>query len=273
MFNPRTIAVSSGKGGVGKTSVALNLALALGRRGQRVLLVDGDMGLGNVALLAGVSSKNTVEDVLCCRCDIEEAVVEGPEGLSILPAGSDPAAASAVGGFWDGAKLEQLNAFERSFDLVLVDTGAGIGAAVLDFATAAAEVLLLVAPESAAVADSYALFKAVLSRRPDLRGHLLVSMASGRTEGEEVQRKFRLIVERFLGAEIADQGYIPLDRNVREAALCQIPFMLASPPPPAAAAIERLADGVLEGEEAARGGGLFEQVVKQWCAVELLAPN
>jgi flagellar biosynthesis protein FlhG len=262
MAAPRSLAITSGKGGVGKSCVALNLALALARRQQRVLLVDADLGLGNLSILLGQSPERTLEEVLSGRCPAEAALLEGPEGLALLPAASQllpwrPAALTPAG-------LAPLCSFEAQFDFVLIDTGAGLAPKVLDFAAAADQLLLLATPEATAIADAYALLKVLLQRRPGLDAGLLVNMAESAAEAAELHEKFAELARRFLGAEIDNRGYIPLDRYVREAAKRQIPFTLATPPPPAARALAGLAEGLVEERPALAPQGLFAPLWRQF---------
>ncbi len=266
MSPPRALAVTSGKGGVGKSCVALNLAVALARCDQRVLLLDADLGLGNQAVLLGLSPRHTFEEVLSGACSPEAAVLPGPEDIAVLPAAGEPGDWSLAVG--DGAWLERLWAFEAQFDFVLVDTGAGAAPRVVDFATAADAALLLVVPEATAIADAYALLKLLLQRRPGLDAGLLVNMADSAEEAAQLHEKFRELVARFLGAEIDNWGYIPLDRYVREAAKRQTPFMLATPLPPAARAVARLAGELVERRPAgaALQGGLFARLWQQLAA-------
>ncbi|MBI2506080.1 MAG: P-loop NTPase [Candidatus Latescibacteria bacterium] len=258
MAAPRSLAITSGKGGVGKSCVTLNLAVSLARCRQRVLLVDADLGLGNQAILQGLSPGRTLEEVLSGRCPIEAAVLEGPEGIALLPAASEPRPWQPV------AHLAPLRSFEAQFDLVLVDTGAGLAPKVLDFAAAADQVLFLTTPEATAIADAYALFKVLLQRRPALAAGLLVNMAESAQEAAQLQENFAELAIRFLGAEIDNWGYIPLDRYVREAAKRQIPFILATPPPPAARALARLAENLVEGRPTTEPQGLFAPLWRQF---------
>jgi len=257
------LAVASGKGGVGKSVVALNMSVALARRGRRVLLIDADWGLGDIAALVGMSPEHTIEEVVQGRCSVEEAVVEGPASVSILPASADRDAAFWENGEIDGTALSLLDGFVDRFDCVVIDTGAGISARSVAFVGAAYEALLLITPEPTAIADSYATLKAVLRRNPELEVGLVVNMADSPEEAQDLYVKFRQIVRRFLGAEIDNRGYIPLDRYVREAVKRQSPFVLASPPPPAAEAVVAIAESLLEREErkGASGEGLFARLL------------
>lgn len=265
MAAAHALAITSGKGGVGKSVIALNLAVTLARAGRRVLLVDADLGLGNSAVLLGVSSEYTLEDVLAGRCRVEEAVVSGPEGMVLLPAASDMNVA-----FWDEAEIDaeigsELREFEMGFDFVLIDTGAGIAAKSVDFVAAAAEALLIVTPEPTAIADAYATLKVLHQRGGGLELGLLVNMADSATEATDLHEKFQEMALRFLGAEIDNRGYIPLDRYVREAVKRQIPFVLASPPTPATEAIGEVAGVLLDREGISESGrtGLFARALQQ----------
>jgi flagellar biosynthesis protein FlhG len=239
MARPWGLAVTSGKGGVGKSCVALNLAVALGRLGQRVLLVDADLGLGNLAIMLGVNPVYTFEAVLQGSCSARQAVIEGPEGVALLSAAADGGIELSTGlGTLDPYELEQL---ESEFDWVLFDTGAGIGSKVTSFVLASDAALFVVTPEMTSVADAYAALKAIHGRHPGLPVQLVVNMAESAAEAGQVQDRFAEIAARFLGAEISNVGYIPLDRYVREAVKRQIPFGLMDPLPPAGQAVERIA--------------------------------
>jgi flagellar biosynthesis protein FlhG len=264
-ISTRTIAVTSGKGGVGKSCIALNLSVALASRGQRVLLIDADLGLGNLGLLVGISPVHTIETVLNGQCTVAEAIVEGLEGwpslLALLPAASgSPQFPWPIADFPLDICLE----IGRVFDFIVVDTGAGVGAKVVDFAAAADELLVAVTPEPTSIADSYAALKVILQRRPDIAVNIVVNMVESLTEGEDVQEKFAEIVERFLGAQIDNRSYIPLDRYVREAAKRQTPFALANPPTPAGAAIDSLAGQILNTQAHSSGSsaGFLERVLQ-----------
>lgn len=237
----RSLAIASGKGGVGKSCLALNLAAEMARRGERVLLLDGDLGLGNISLLLGSGGEWTFEDALLGHCTATGALIEGPEGLAVLAASSEGAA-----DFWPAVEIatsviEDFEHLVTGFDILVIDTGAGIADKTVDLVVAADEVLLVVTPEPTAIADAYAAFKALLIRRPDLVAGLVVNMADSADEAAELHVKFAELASRFLGAKIENRGYIPLDRHVREAVKRQVPFVLTAPPSPATQALTRLA--------------------------------
>ncbi len=257
----RTLAVTSGKGGVGKSCIAVNLAVAMARSGQSTLLIDADFGLGNSALLMGCAVEYSIEDVLKGHCSASQAAISGPEGLVLLAAAAD---GESMG--WDlgpsaGDICADLSAFEAQFDCVVVDTGAGLTPKTVDAAAAAGRLLLVATPEPAAIADAYASMKALLAERADLTIHLIVNMADSQQEADELQEKFAELATRFLGAEIDNRGYIPLDRYAREAAKRQVPLAQISPPSPAAEALEELALWFSEVTDPAGQSGFFERVL------------
>ncbi len=258
---PSVVAITSGKGGVGKSCIALNTAIALARRGRRTLLVDADFGLGSSALLMGSAVEYSLEDVLIGRSRAVDAAISGPDGLQVLTASGTGDNA----GWQLAAEAEDVRAdlseFEASFECIVVDTGAGLAAKTVDSAVAADRVLLVVTPEPAAIADAYATMKALLSRRIELQVHLLVNMAESRREAEDLQEKFGELATRFLGAEIDNRGYIPLDRYVREAVKRQVPFVQMDPPSSAAEAVGELAGWLDEVSNQNDGPGFFNQVL------------
>ncbi len=239
------IAVTSGKGGVGKTNISLNLAIELSRAGKRVLLLDADLGLANVDLLLGVTPRFTLENVLRRDCSIFEATVEGPEGLTIIPAASGIGEAEA----WREGDLEALQAdlarLERGFDFILVDTGAGISSKVTDFVVAADQTLVVAIPEPTSIADAYAMIKVVSGMKPDLRAGLVVNRAKSPREAYDIHAKFLQIVSRFLNMSVENRGHVLEDPAVEHAVRTQCPFVLGAPRSPAARCIADLARDIV----------------------------
>jgi flagellar biosynthesis protein FlhG len=235
------VAVTSGKGGVGKTNISLNLAVELSRLGRRVLLVDADLGLANVDILLGITPRFTLESVLRGECSIFEATAEGPEGLTILPAASGIGESEA----WRAGDLEALQAdlsrLERGFDLILIDTGAGISSKVTDFVVAADQALVVAVPEPTSIADAYAMIKVVSGMRPDLRAGLVVNRTRSPREAYDIHAKFLQIVSRFLNMSVEDRGHVLEDPAVEQAVRTQRPFVIGAPRSPAARCIADLA--------------------------------
>ncbi len=223
----QVIAVSSGKGGVGKSNVVANLAVASARQGRKVLVMDADLALGNVDILLGLTPHYTIEDVLSGQRRLEEVLITGPEGIQILPATSGGQAFTQL-------THEQQLLLQSAFlqlpsppDLLLIDCAAGISANVLYFSLVAHETLVVVSPDPTSLTDAYALVK-ILSTRYHLRTfRMLVNKAKHNQEGKEVFRKFSLVTDRFLTISLDYLGCIPTDDYVpmavaQQRAVCDV---------------------------------------------------
>ena len=239
---PRVFAVSSGKGGVGKTTLAANLAYNLAEEGKRVLIFDGDLGLANVDVLFGLTPRFHVGDVLAGRCRLEEVLVCGPAGLFILPASSG---FTSLTNLSESQKLQLLEEFEElaaSFDWVFLDTPAGISENVLYFNLASQERLLICTPEPTALTDVYALIKVLYRRYGVKHFHLVVNWIRREGQALEIYRQLLRVVERFLGSiSLNFLGGIPFDRQVSEAVKAQKPLLALCPEAAASRAIRRIA--------------------------------
>lgn len=241
---PRVIAVTSGKGGVGKTNVTANLALALARRGRRVLVLDADLGLGNVDVLLGLVPRATLADVLRGDRRLADILVEGPGGIRILPACSGLQELTALREDQRLALRDELDEAAGEADVLLIDTGAGISANVLFFAGLAGDILVVASPEPTAMADAYALMKVLSRREVGRRFRLLVNLAASPREGLEVHRRLGLVADRFLDIAIEYLGAVPADDHVRLAVARQKAVVDLFPKAPASVAFDRLAAAV-----------------------------
>ncbi len=221
----RVFAITSGKGGVGKTSIAVNLAITLSKVGLRVLLIDADMGLANVDLMIGSSAANSIEDVMTGRASIFDALAEGPEGLTVLPAASGQ---GSIRGMEDNITRfkKELKKLRNAFDFIFIDTGAGISANVIDFVFLADEIVVIMTPEPTAFADAYAMVKLVVSEKSRASVGIVVNIAKSENEAEKIFVKFNEIVRRFLGRDVVYRGSVAQDRVVAEAVMRQIPLAL-----------------------------------------------
>ena len=250
------LAVTSGKGGVGKTSITLNLAIELSRMGRQILLIDADLGLANVDIMLGISPKHTLENVLRGECSIFDATIEGPEGLTIVSAASGLSESES----WRVGDLESLQEdlarLERGFDTILIDTGAGISSKVTDLVLAADSALIVAVPEPTSIADAYAMIKVVSGFRSDFQAGLVVNRARSPKEAYEIHDKFNQIVSRFLSLSVRNRGYVLEDRAVEHATRTQHPFVLGAPQSQAARCITDIArdlGGIAARPEAAQG--------------------
>ncbi|GMV81930.1 MAG: site-determining protein [Planctomycetota bacterium] len=225
----KTYAIASGKGGVGKTNVAANLAIALSGMGQRVLLFDADLSLANTDLLFGLAASATLEHVIAGRRRLDEIVVQGPEGVDIIPSGSGIAELADLAPERLNVIAEQLAALAGSYDTVLIDVPAGIGPVARRFSYLADEILLVITPEPTSVADAYALAKLQRKESPHGRLRLMVNMAQDDEEARRVAQAFSEIMVRFQSCPVESLGHIPWDANVPEAVRRQQPFMTCYP--------------------------------------------
>lgn len=237
----KIIAIASGKGGVGKSNVAVNLAVGAVRRGRRVLLVDADLGLANVDILLGLSCERTLADVLDGACSLAEAVVEGPAGLKVIPAGSGMAEHERLGADTHRTLREGLLALASDYDLVLIDTSAGIGANVLRFAAFADAVLVVTRPEPTAITDAYALIKVLVQHHDVGEIALLVNQTTGTSQGLEVHDRLSGVCSRFLSRALVYFGAVPADRSMERAVRERQPLLLLEPSGPAGSALSGLA--------------------------------
>jgi flagellar biosynthesis protein FlhG len=240
----QVIAVTSGKGGVGKTNVVANLALSLSLVGKRVLVLDADLGLGNLDVLLGLVPRYTLEHVLSGEKRLSEIIVPGPGGMMILPASSGMQDLTNLTHDQQLLLQEELEHVSTEVDVLLIDTGAGISSNVLFFAVAAQEILVVASPEPTSITDAYALMKVLSHRFSERHFRLLVNMAKSQREAREVYRKIGMAADRFLDISIDYVGYIPADDHVPMAVCKQRPVVDAFPHSPASQGFHRLADTV-----------------------------
>jgi len=237
----RVIAVTGGKGGVGKTSVAVNLSAALARRGRQVVLLDGDLGLANADVLLGLSPAYTLAHVLAGERTLEEVLIEAPQGFYLLPAASGSAELAQLGPEAHLALVRAFGALPLQLDTLIVDTAAGLGHGVLQFAQATQHVLVVLCDEPASLTDAYALVK-VLSRSHGVsRFQVLANQVRGERSGAQLFERFARVTARFLDVTLEFAGEIPADEAVRRAVREQRTVLEAYPGSPASRAFKNLA--------------------------------
>jgi flagellar biosynthesis protein FlhG len=259
----QVIAVTGGKGGVGKTSVAVNLAVALADHGKRVLLFDGDLGLANVDVLLGLTPRHTLEHVLDGRCTLEEAVIDTPLGFKVLPAASGVA---RLAGLSTAEHLGLVQAFSHltaGLDVLIVDTAAGIADGVRQFCQAAQQVLVVLRDEPASLTDAYALIKVLNREHSVQRFRILANMSAAQGAGEALYRKLERVANRFLDVVLEYAGEIPDDSFVRNAVREQRSVVRAYPSSAAARAFVRLAKQAAKWPAAAGPRGNIEFFIER----------
>jgi len=215
--NTRVIAVTSGKGGVGKTNITANFAYILSKIGKRTLLLDADAGLANIDVILGITPKYNLHHVLRGEKNLSEAVVEGPGGVKILPAASGIPEMAELSKGQKFTLLEELDGLDEDFDFMLIDTAAGIAGNVMYFNMVAGEIIVVASPEPTSLTDAYALIKVLYQGYAARRFTLLVNMAGDSNEAGEVYSRLSNATNHFLDLPIEYLGYIPHDRNVSKA--------------------------------------------------------
>ena len=214
--NTRVIAITSGKGGVGKTNIVANLGYALSKLGERVLILDADLGLANLDVLLGIAPKYNFSHVIMGKKNIREITLKGPGDISILPASSGIQELTKLTKEQGLHFLTELDAFLDSFDILLIDTAAGISSNVMYFNTTAQEILVVVSPEPTSITDAYALMKVLSLRYSQNYFKLIVNQTAGEEEAIEVYRQLNLVAERFLDISIEYMGYVLNDVNIKK---------------------------------------------------------
>jgi len=210
----RVIAITSGKGGVGKTSIVGNLGYAFTKLGKKVLILDADLGLGNLDVLLGLTPKYNLSHVILGEKTIDEILVEGPGKMKILPASSGIQELTHLTKDQKIQIFTQLDLLIDSVDIVFIDTAAGISSNVMDFNATAQEVVVVVSPEPTSITDAYALMKVLSLKYSGKACKLMVNMVSRPEEGREVFRQLQIVTDRFLDISIEYLGYVLFDRKV-----------------------------------------------------------
>jgi flagellar biosynthesis protein FlhG len=251
----RAIAVTSGKGGVGKSNLSVGLAIGFARRGLKTCLLDADLGMANADVLCGLSPEHTLESVVRGARRLSEVVMPAPGGFFLIPGASGVGRIANLQVAEQRRLVEQLRLLERTVDMVVIDTGAGVGSGVMTFAAAAGVTLVAVTPEPTSMTDAYGAIKVLASEVPDTRIRLVVNMATSPAEAREVHDRIDRVSRRFLGKGVEFAGAIPLDPNLPQAVRKQQPLAVLNPQSPAAAAVDgiaaKLASEIDAGERAA----------------------
>ena len=229
----RVIAVTSGKGGVGKTSVSVNLALELKQKGKRVVILDADFGLANVEIMLGVRPQYNLADLIFNNKSIEEIITEGPLGIGFISGGSGVQELVNLDKEQLKKLIAQLVKLDSMYDVVIIDTGAGISDSVIEFVLSSPEVILVITPEPASITDAYSLLKAVNRKKEFNRENTIIKVVTNRvesrTEGMEIYNKISVVVTKFLNIRLNYLGYILQDKQMANAIIEQKPIVIGSP--------------------------------------------
>ena len=223
----RVITVTSGKGGVGKTNLTINLGIKLIQLGLKVIIIDADLGLSNIDVALGRAAKYNLSDVINYRKDILDIIEEGPGGIKFISGGSGVQELIKIDKNQLANLLIQLGKLDEEADVIFIDTGAGLSNNVLSFVYAAKEVILITTPEPTAITDAYALIKIISKKDKNKEIKLVINRAENAMEAENLLMKLNEVSEKFLGVTLHKLGYIINDPNVSKAVKLQQPFVLA----------------------------------------------
>ncbi len=260
MSPQRVIAITSGKGGVGKTHIAVSLAVSLAERGARVLLIDADLGLCNADLLLDVTPERGILHVARGEAAIEDVLVSSPLGVTLLPGLGDTARDSSLSPSEKLALLGSLQSIGDRFDVVVIDTAAGLGDTTLFFASGADEALLVTTPEPTSLADTYGLMKALAKRGRQRRLGLIVNQATSPQIVNAVHKRLRELAGRFLELPLSLAGAIPFDGQVHAAVMRRRPVVCDAPRSEASRELHALAHHLADLEPTRSSGiALFGQ--------------
>ncbi len=259
----KVIAVSGGKGGVGKTNVSLNTAISLAKLGKRVLVLDADLGLANVDVMLGLRVQRNLSHVLSGECELDDIIIQGPAGINIIPATSGTQSMVDLTPSEHAGLIRAFSDMQTKFDILIVDTAAGISDMVLSFCRASQDVLLVVCDEPTSITDCYALMK-LLSRDHGLfKFKVVANMVRSPKEGQQLFAKLSKVTDRFLDVTLELVAVIPYDENIRKSVRKQQAIVEAFPDSPASVSLKSLAKNIISWPVPKQASGHLEFFIEQ----------
>lgn len=259
----KVIAVTGGKGGVGKTNITLNTAISMAKLGKRVMVLDADLGLANVDVMLGLRVSKNLSHVLSGECTLDEVLVEGPYGIKIAPATSGTQSMTELTAAEHAGLIRAFSELRTPIDVLLVDTAAGISGMVLSFAKASQDVMLVVCNEPTSLTDAYALMKLLNRDYGVFRFKIVANMVKNVREGQELFAKLSKVTNRFLDVALELVATVPFDENIRQAVRKQKAIVEAYPNSPASIAVTNLAKTALTWPIPNQPGGHLEFFLEQ----------
>ena len=252
----KVIAVASGKGGVGKTNTVINLASSMAALGDRVMVLDADLGLGNLDVMLGLAPKYNLQHLFAGEKDLDDIIVEGPQGIKIIPAASGIQEVTHSGTREQRILMEQMNRFAGEIDFLFIDAAAGISDMVTSFVMAADAALVVATPEPTSMTDAYALMKVLCNRYGKKKFYLLLNQVSGESEARQVYNQLSRVGEKFLDITLLFLGYVPKDANVPRAVCRQQAVVEYNPESPASRSFVEVARRLRRLPLGSKSGGL-----------------
>lgn len=258
------IAITSGKGGVGKSNVSVNLAIKFASAGKKVVLLDADLGLANADVLCNVDLPHNLSHVISRKKELHEVMVKGPGGFYLVGGASGLAKMADLTDADRQRVIDSLGQLERQADIILIDTGAGISPNVLSFTRAADHVLVVTTPEPTAITDAYAVIKVLSKDGAPRRTSLLVNQVKTATEGQAVHERIAKVARQFLNVSVLDAGSVPSDPEISLAVRRRVPFVIAAPRCSASIALTQLAMRLEQGVASGIDTGGFFNRMSRW---------
>ncbi|MEX0655213.1 MAG: MinD/ParA family protein [Phycisphaeraceae bacterium] len=260
----RTLAITSGKGGVGKTTMSVNLSVQLAQMGRRVVLIDADLGTANADVLCNLAPRGGLAHVVAGRMTLEQAMIDAPGGFRLVPGASGLAQMAALSDYERSRLMDQMHAMEAGADLVVIDTGAGVGPNVLGFLAAADEVLVVTTPEPTAITDAYAVIKTLVremrAREQEPVVCVLVNQVRDEPEAKAVYDRVAAVCQRFLEFTPRLAGHVVSDPRVALSVRRRSPFVIESPSCLASTCLNRLAHRLDRHAAQPPGASLFRRM-------------
>lgn len=260
----RVLAITSGKGGVGKTNIAANLAICLAASRKKVLLIDADLSLANLDVVMNLNSKYNLSHIINGRKSIEEIIHIGPDGLEIICGASGLEELANISGFQRQRLLKELSKLQENSDTIVIDTAAGISKSVVGFCLAADHVLVVTTSEATAMTDAYATIKVLVRNRFAGRISLIVNMAETVAEGKKTYQQMANVARRFLNAHVYDAGVLVRDERLGSAVRLRKPVVLAYPEAQITSSLVALAAKLSNGSAAQHSDEGFFKKVADW---------
>jgi flagellar biosynthesis protein FlhG len=240
----KVVAVTGGKGGVGKTNLTLNTAIACAKQGKRVMVLDADLGLANVDVMLGLRVERNLSHVLSGDCTLDEILVTGPFGVKIAPATSGTKSMTELSEHEHAGLIRAFGELSTPIDMLFIDTAAGISDMVVSFSRAAQDVMLVVCDEPTSLTDAYALIKILNREHGVFKFKIVANMVRSEREGTELFNKLSKVTTRFLDVALELNAIVPFDENIRKAVRKQNAIVDAFPSSPASKAISKLAEDI-----------------------------
>ena len=253
----RTLSVASGKGGVGKSCIAVNLAVSLSRLGMRVLVIDADYGLANVDIMLGVITKYDMSHVLKGEKTLDEIIQQGHEGVRFISGGSGVSELLEIGEEQIAGLLKRLARVNVQIDTIIMDIGAGINEKVIQTILASSETIIVTTPEPTSILDAYALVKTIFNRDDTHRIHVMMNKCENKKEALRIQEGFINVVGKHLGKSVSPLGFVMYDHEMTQSIIRQVPITVSAPDCQTSKEIEQIAKAITDIPVAKKQGGMF----------------